>query len=614
MTAPFLTILFLVLGCAAPAQASSAPVCEARIIGVAAAPAEQSAEQPPDRGWTDVTLPDFWQTRWADVSTVWYRVTWRNDCADGDPVALAIDSMSMAGEIRLDDGSLLWRDVSLREPFSRSWNRPRYWLLPEAAVNAGENRLWIRVTGMAYDRLWLGNLELGDPARVLGVYESQRWLKRDVSTFNLAISLSLGFLFLALWLIRRSESAFGWFALASLTWAAFAGTMLATTPWPFQDSSDWNRAVSTLFAVYCCSFCLFIWRFGNLSQPRLSRSLVVLTVGVPIGLWSVPDHRLPLALVAVMLLYMVILFATCIQFPLHAWRNRERHNVLLAICLVVFLMVGVHDLLLLLEVVSTGALLAPFTAPVAMLFMFLIVAERFARNFRRIEHFNTDLQNAVTDARAELTEKLQRQHELELRNIRLSERLQLSHDLHDSLGSSLVRSIAMVQQSSGSLGNGRFLSMLKELRDDLRQIIDSTSSGSGSESGETPQAWIAPLRQRFVRLFEEMGITSRWRMPDAWPVSLSAMHKAEMLRFAEEALSNAIKHSGTDHIEVCLESDGAGRLDFSVRDNGSGFDVEAARHAGGVGMRSMAARARKLGATLDIRSGEDGSILRLRLG
>ncbi|MEX1198182.1 MAG: 7TM diverse intracellular signaling domain-containing protein [Pseudohongiellaceae bacterium] len=608
---PLLTAL-LVLSVSFSAQAQSlAAACDARIAGVAAAPAAGPGGQAPARGWTDVTLPDFWQTRWADASTVWYRITWHNDCADGGPVALAIDSMSMAGEIRLDDGSLLWRDDSLQEPFSRSWNRPRFWLLPESAVKAGDNRLWIRVTGLPQDRLWLGNLELGDLARVRAVYENQRWLKRDVFTLNLAISLSLGFLFLTLWLIRRRESAFGWFALASMTWAAFAGTMLATTPWPFQNSPDWNRAVSLLFAAYCCSFCLFIWRFGNLSVPRLSRALVVLTAVVSIGLWWIPDARLPLALVAVMLLYMAILFGTCFHFPVYAWRNRERHNVLLALCLVVFLLVGLHDLLLVLEVVPAGTLLAPFTAPVAMLFMFLIVAERFARDFRRIEHFNTELQEAVSDARSELTVKLRRQHELELRNIRLHERLQLSHDLHDSLGSSLVRSMAMVQQSSGALGNHRFLSMLKELRDDLRQIIDSTSSGGASE--ESPRAWIAPLRQRFVRLFEEMGISSRWDVPEVWPSPLTAMHKAELLRFAEEALSNAIKHSRADHIEVCLRVDAEGQWLFCVSDNGTGFDVEAARNAGGVGMRSMAARARKLGGALEISSREGGTELCLRL-
>ena len=179
---------------------------------------------------------------------------------------MALSGLTMAGEVHVND-TLLWRDTSLQEPHSRSWNMPRYWLLPEVALQPDGNTLWIRVTGMPYDRLGLGTLALGDPAAVLAVHERNRWLQRHVFTLNLTTSLALGLLFLALWLVRRAEAAFGWFALASLTWALFAGTMLATSPWPFSNSSDWNRWAGSLFLCYCCAVCRFTFAGGERFLP-----------------------------------------------------------------------------------------------------------------------------------------------------------------------------------------------------------------------------------------------------------------------------------------------------------------------------------------------------------
>jgi hypothetical protein len=77
--------------------------------------------------WHNVTLPDHWLDRWPGYSgAVWYRIDWQRGCAHphatpADPVALALHSMVMAGEVFVN-GDLLWRDRHLAEPLSRSWN------------------------------------------------------------------------------------------------------------------------------------------------------------------------------------------------------------------------------------------------------------------------------------------------------------------------------------------------------------------------------------------------------------------------------------------------------------------------------------------------------------
>ena len=65
-----------------------------------------------------------------------------------------------------------------------------------------------------------------------------------------------------------------------------------------------------------------------------------------------------------------------------------------------------------------------------------IMGVRHAKNARRIERFNVELQEAITTAQAELASTLKQQYGLALTNTRLRDHLQLAHDLHDGLGGS----------------------------------------------------------------------------------------------------------------------------------------------------------------------------------
>jgi hypothetical protein len=90
-------------------------------------------------GLDAVTLPDQWQHRWpGHDGAVWYRLDWELDCIDpAQPIALSLYSMVLAGEVYLNQ-DLLWRDQHLQEPLSRSWNLPRYTLLPASALRPAE--------------------------------------------------------------------------------------------------------------------------------------------------------------------------------------------------------------------------------------------------------------------------------------------------------------------------------------------------------------------------------------------------------------------------------------------------------------------------------------------
>ena len=73
-----------------------------------------------------------------------------------------------------------------------------------------------------------------------------------------------------------------------------------------------------------------------------------------------------------------------------------------------------------------------------------------------------------------------------------------------------------------------------------------------------------------------------------------------LFRITQEALQNAIKHSGADRIELHLVADRV-QLVMTVADNGVGFDVRAVEQRG-IGLISIAERLEPFGGTLTIRS------------
>ena len=89
---------------------------------------------------------------------------------------------------------------------------------------------------------------------------------------------------------------------------------------------------------------------------------------------------------------------------------------------------------------------------------------------------------------------------------------------------------------------------------------------------------------------------------------LSARQEAALYRVAQEALHNALRHSGAQKICVRLARAGR-RVTLDIKDDGHGFVAEAP--SGGLGLASMRERAATAGGTLTIKSGAEGTHVRM---
>src|SRR5262249_44391369 len=74
-----------------------------------------------------------------------------------------------------------------------------------------------------------------------------------------------------------------------------------------------------------------------------------------------------------------------------------------------------------------------------------------------------------------------------------------------------------------------------------------------------------------------------------------------LFRVLQEALHNAVKHSGVSCIEVQLTQD-ASEVQLIITDRGVGFDVQEVKQRSGLGLASMRERVRLLNGTIAIES------------
>lgn len=188
-------------------------------------------------------------------------------------------------------------------------------------------------------------------------------------------------------------------------------------------------------------------------------------------------------------------------------------------------------------------------------------------------------------------------------NIRLLQiRNQISKDLHDELGanvSSIHIMANMLQNDPHSPMAQRALDNISrysvEISDTINDIIWNVNPQFDS---------LDELIRRMVRYasetIEAAGIEYELQIPEFHTsFKLDNQKKYHLYLIFKESINNAVKHSGADTIEIAFRLNGK-LFEFSVKDNGSGFDPN--KQSSGNGIRNLQARASEIGATISIGS------------
>ncbi|MCX4879829.1 MULTISPECIES: GAF domain-containing sensor histidine kinase [unclassified Streptomyces] len=184
------------------------------------------------------------------------------------------------------------------------------------------------------------------------------------------------------------------------------------------------------------------------------------------------------------------------------------------------------------------------------------------------------------------------------------ERSRLAHELHDAVSQKLF-SLRLTAQAAAALvdrdpsrakGELQQVAVLAaEAADELRAAVVELRPAALDEDG-----LVATLRTQIHVL--DRAHTARVTFDSCGVRALPAAQEEALLRVAQEALHNALRHSGAEHVEVALARRGTA-VALRVTDDGSGFDPQSIRRAGRhLGLVSMRDRTSGVGGRLTVQS------------
>jgi len=175
------------------------------------------------------------------------------------------------------------------------------------------------------------------------------------------------------------------------------------------------------------------------------------------------------------------------------------------------------------------------------------------------------------------------------------ERERISKDLHDSLGAyanAVLYNTELLEKESVA---SRQKELIGDLKFASKDIITSLRETVWALKKETYSAEDCLLRIRnFVqplsRYYHKINFTLEGEAPAT--LELHYTKALALVRIVQEAIANAIKHSGAENISLLSQTSSAGKWHITVKDDGKGFQyTDTKTNSEGNGLTNMEQRA-----------------------
>jgi signal transduction histidine kinase len=554
------------------------------------------------------SLPDDWSASGTEATIARYSFLLNLPTAPNELWGVSLPAVVMNAELQIN-GVTFGSRGSFGTPVARNWNRPLYFTIPPGILRAGFNHFEVLVRSEPAGSGLLAMVHVGSDAHLRPFHERRHFLTYSLSQFIVIMLVFMAGLMLILHGLRPADSIYGWYALACLAWGLHNLNLVVVeipvpTPW-----WDWLNVASMVWLPVLST--VFIHRFLGLHTRRFEAALFAGAAALCLALAVLPQAifygyavRSTNTLILSLGLYPVMLLGR------HYFRRRHPDVLLLFLAGLLMVLLGVHDLLVVNQVLPRPeGFLLHYSAPVVLTVFTGILLKRFVQALHQAEDLSRHLDGRVKAKHEELTSNYKRMQRLERERVLVKERERLTRDMHDGMGGHLVS--LMAQIDTGHSDPEDLRQGLQDALDDLRLMIDSMED----VGGDLP-AVLAMFRGRIEAKLERAGLRLVWAVDDLPPLhDLGPERALHILRILQESVTNALRHAKATVITVrtgqAAHADGRPGIFIEISDDGCGYSPE--RSHSGRGLLNMRQRAQHAGGELQIDATGEGIGVRLWL-
>jgi signal transduction histidine kinase len=606
---PWLAALLL----ASLAAALQAAVIEPDAVDLLVA----SDATPPASGrpWQRVPLPDLWpRARPQQAPTVaWYRTGFDVPAATpAEPWAVYLPFLYGGGQVWLNGAKVGQLTEDSAQVHVR-WARPHLVALPSAMLQPGRNELFVRAAvpqagvAMAMPRLVVG------PLSALQPLHERRFFWVSVTPYiTAAVCLLTAAFVLFVWWRRPGEVLYGLFGLATALWGVRTLTFVIEVV-PQEWWLAWRVVYLGATGGFIVAMAVLALRYADRHRPWLERALFAYWLLGPA--WLLAQGAPAEALVNRYWVagFLPVGIGILVMSVWTLLRERTLASAVLPAAMAIAVLAGLHDYAVNWNVEGTHRILGAWAddrifllhhaANLILLAMGALLTARFIHALGGLEDLNRTLESRVAERERQLAENFASIAELQRTHAAAQERQLIMREIHDGLGSQLFVSLSRAER--GDMQLGQMADILRGCIADMRIALDTLTPGE-----DDFRATFGNFLFRWQQQLAACGIRPSWTIdvPDR-PLSLAPHAALSLLRIAQEALTNVVKHAGAQAVHVRLrETDGV--LALEIEDDGVG---PRPNDAPGRGIVNMRARAGQLGGTLDVRAGPGGTCVALQL-
>jgi signal transduction histidine kinase len=181
------------------------------------------------------------------------------------------------------------------------------------------------------------------------------------------------------------------------------------------------------------------------------------------------------------------------------------------------------------------------------------------------------------------------------------ERQRISREFHDTLEQELVGVSLRLDAASARAADSKLLELLtgtqrlvQQLQAGVRSIVWNLRGSSLATQPLADAIRPAIANATSGRQLEILTVGQARRLPE--------VIGHELLRVAQEAAANAVKHGNAQRIVIRLDFSAPAQMRLVIEDDGAGFDTSAPVPAGHFGIIGIRERVEKLGGHLELRS------------